>query len=355
MQVTLGHLNPLECEMSTTENPVGRARGGAARALNLSPERRKEISQQGALARKENALLLRATHGSDERPLKIGDIEIPCYVLEDETRVLSQRGLMQGLGIPRGSTTSGEDQLTVLANSLLATGHISPDAALILKKPIIFKPKHGGRASHGYPATVLADLCDAMLAARANGKLAGERQQTIARQCEILVRGFARVGIIALVDEATGYQKDRAKDALAKILEAFVAKELQPYMAQFPADYYEQLFRLYKLPFPPAGNKSWRPSFFGCITNDVIYDRLAPELLPELKKAASKAERKSRLHQWLTQEIGIPRLREHLASIVAIQKLSTDPKDFAWKVNQVHPKYRETMQLDFEDPSATNS
>lgn len=337
--------------MPTTAKPTGRAVGGAARAAKLSPERRKEISKLAALAKKESASYLRATHGSDERPLKIGDIEIPCYVLEDETRVLSQRGLMQGLGIPRGSTTSGEDQLTVLANGLLMSGHITPDAALTLKKPIIFKPKHGGRASHGYPATVLADLCDAMLAARAAGKLS-ERQQNIAQQCEILVRGFARVGIIALVDEATGYQKDRAKDALAKILEAFVAKELQPYMAQFPSDYYEQLFRLYKLPYPPAGNKSWRPSFFGCITNDVIYDRLAPELLPELKKAASKAERKSRLHQWLTQEIGIPRLREHLASIVAIQKLSSDPKDFALKVNQIHPKYRETMQLNFEDPGS---
>lgn len=337
--------------MSTTKVKPGRAKGGIARAAKLSPERRQEISMLGALAKKESASYLRATHGSDERPLRIGDIEIPCYVLEDETRVLSQRGLMQGLGISRGSTSSGEDQLTVLANALLTTGHISPDAALTIKKPIIFKPKHGGRASHGYPATVLADLCDAMLAARAAGKLS-ERQQLIAQQCEILVRGFARVGIIALVDEATGYQKDRAKDALAKILEAFVAKELQPYIAQFPSDYYEQLFRLYKLPYPPAGNKSWRPSFFGCITNDVIYDRLAPELLPELKKAASKAERKSRLHQWLTQEIGIPRLREHLASIIAIQKLSSDPKDFALKVNQIHPKYRETMQLDFEDPAS---
>jgi P63C domain len=340
--------------MSTTGKPVGRAAGGAARAAKLSPEQRQLISKNANLAKQANANLQRATHGSDERPLRIGDIAIPCYVLEDETRVLSQRGLMAGLGMVKGSTSSGEDQLTVLANGLLASHHIDPEVALALKKPIAFKPKHGGRPAYGYPATVLADLCDAMLAARSAGALSGVRQLQIAQQCEILVRGFARVGIIALVDEATGFQKDRAKDALAKILEAFVAKELQPYMAQFPADYYEQLFRLYKLQFPPLGNKSWRPSFFGNITNDVIYDRLAPDLLPELKKAASKAERKSKLHQWLTQEIGIPRLREHLASIVAIQKLSTDPIDFALKVDQVHPRYRETMQLDFANPPKAN-
>jgi P63C domain len=279
----------------------------------------------------------------------IGDIKIPCYVLEDETRVLSQRGLMAGLGLPRGSTPSGEDQLTVFANSLLAQKLITPDLALVLKQPIVFKPKHGGRPAHGYPATVLADLCDAVLAARAREKLQGDRLQHIARQCEILVRGFARVGIIALVDEATGYQADREKDALAKILEAFVAKELQPYVRTFPNDYYAELFRLYGLPYPPPGNnKSWRPGFIGNITNDVVYNRLAPELLPDLKRAASKHERRSRLHQWLTQEIGHPKLREHLASIVAILKLSRTPAEFQSNVDRVHPPYNRTMALDFE-------
>jgi hypothetical protein len=34
---------------------------------------------------------LEAIAGAAGRPLKIGDIEIPCYVLEDKTRVLSLR------------------------------------------------------------------------------------------------------------------------------------------------------------------------------------------------------------------------------------------------------------------------
>jgi hypothetical protein len=176
-------------------------------------------------------------------------------------------------------------------------------------------------------------------------------QAALAEQCEVLVRAFARVGIIALVDEATGFQKDRAKDALARILEAFVAQELQPYVKTFPSDYYEELFRLYNLPFPPAGNKSWRPGFIGNITNDVVYNRLAPELLPELKKAASRAERKTRLHQWLTQEVGHPKLREHLASIVTILKLSRSPAEFQANVNRIHPPYNRTMALDFDGPA----
>lgn len=326
------------------DEPKGRAKGGKARAERLPAERRREIGRQGAAAKKELALLPKATHGSADNPLRIGDIEIPCYVLEDETRVLSQRGLIAGLGMVKGSTRSGDDQLTVLANGLLEKSLIANDLAVVIKNPIQFKPPHGGRAAYGYPATVLADLCEAVLAARSKGLLDG-RQANLAKQCEILIRGFARVGIIALVDEVTGFQRYRDKANLAKILEAFVAKEIQPYVKTFPPEFYEELFRLYHLPYPPAGNKSWRPQFFGVITNEVVYARLAPTLIPELKKIASKAERKAKLHQALTHDIGHPRLKEHLASIVAIQKLSNSPEEFFANVNKVHTRYGQTLPL----------
>jgi hypothetical protein len=230
--------------------PKGKAAGGVARAASLSPERRKEIAIKGAAAKQELATLPVATHGSVDRPLKIGEVDIPCYVLEGETRVLTQRGLMSGLGITKGGTKSGDDQLTVLANNLLEKSLINNDIAEVIKNPIRFKPPHGGRPAFGYPATILADVCEAVLSARAEGLL-DARQANLAKQCEILVRGFARVGIIALVDEATGYQRDRARDSLAKILEAFVAKELQPYVRKFPAEFYEEMFRLRGLPFAP--------------------------------------------------------------------------------------------------------
>ena len=329
--------------MSTTVKKTGKSIGGVARAAKLSPERRLEISQKAIAAKKEHSALIRATHGSDERPLRIGEIDIPCYVLQDETRVLSQRGLMLGLGMTKGSTRSGEDQLTVLANSLLLNKLIDPEIALILKKPIQFKPKHGGRPAYGYPATVLADLCDAILAARTSGQLP-DRQQGLAKQCEVLIRGFARVGIIALVDEATGYQKERAKDALARILEAWVAKELQPYVKTFPSDFYENMFRLRGLDYPPE-RQNYRPQYFGVLTNDIVYERLAPGLLDELKKQALKDEKKAHLHRRLTEEIGHPRLKEHLASVVTMMKLSSNYPDFIEKLNRIHPRFGDTYSL----------
>ena len=106
---------------------------------------------------------------------------------------------------------------------------VSNDLISRMSNPVRFRAPTGGSVATGYEATILPDLCDAVLAAREAGALRAD-QMHVARQAEILLRGFARVGIIALVDEATGYQRDRAKDALAKILEAFIAKELQPWV-----------------------------------------------------------------------------------------------------------------------------
>lgn len=336
--------------MAAKEHPApeGKAKGGVARALALSPERRKEIGLKGVAAKQELAALPVATHGSIDRPLKIGEVDIPCYVLEGETRVLTQRGLMSGLGITKGGTKSGDDQLTVLANNLLEKSLINNNIAEVIKHPIRFKPPHGGRPAFGYPATVLADICEAVLEARAAGTL-DARQSNLAKQCEVLVRGFARVGIIALVDEATGYQRDRARDSLAKILEAFVAKELQPYVKKFPADFYEEMFRLRGLPFDPKSVK--RPMYFGHLTNDIVYRRLAPGVWKELKEKAKKhtdGKTPPHLHRLLTPEVGDPRLKDMVTKVVTVMQLSDEWGDFKTKLDRIAPAFDETLQLPFE-------
>jgi hypothetical protein len=326
----------------------GKAAGGKARAQSLSPDKRKEISAKANAAKKELAALPKATHGSADHPLRIGELEITCYVLDDGRRVLSLGGILRAMGMSTGSAGGGEgDRLVSFASGKYVSPYMSADLLSRMKTSIRFQAPTGGSAATGYEAEILPDLCDAVLEARKAGALR-PHQMHIAEQAEILVRGFARVGIIALVDEATGYQRDRAKDSLAKILEAFVAKELQPYMQTFPADFYEQMFRLRGLPYPPE-NPKFRPKYFGLLTNDIVYERLAPGLLEELKKQAKKDEKKAHLHRRLTQEVGHPKLKEHLASVVTAMKLSSDYPHFIANLNRIHPRFGKTIPLDLED------
>lgn len=323
-----------------------KAKGGHARAEALTPEQRSEIAQKAARARHD---VLKATHGSEDHPLKIGDVEIPCYVLEDGRRVLQQTGLIGALNMSHGgSYSTGGDRLAKFATQGRLKPYVSNELVERTADPIKFRTP-GGSLAYGYEATVLADLCEAVLAARSAGVLQ-KQQEHIAKQAEILVRGFARIGIIALVDEATGYQADRARDALAKILENFIAKELQAWVQTFPVDYYRELFRLRGLPFPTDTVK--RPQYFGILTNDIVYKRLAPGVLEELKRVTPRDEEtgrhKHRLFQRLTTNTGYPKLREHLGAVVAIMKLSKDYADFRTKLDSLHPRYDDTLLLPFE-------
>jgi len=288
----------------------------------------------------------KATHGSPDHPLRIGGTEIPCYVLEDETRVLSQRGLISGLGMKYGSQAGGADRLVGFLTGKGISPFVSAELLALIENPIKFRHPGGGNLANGYPATILADICDAVLDAR-KARALQKQQEHIADRCEILVRGFARVGIIALVDEATGYQRDRAKDALAKILEDFIAKELQPYLPTFPADFYEEMFRLRGLDYPTGSVR--RPQYFGVLTNDLVYKRIAPGVLAELKRVKLESGRqRDKLFQRLTSNLGYPKLREHLGSVVTMMKLSPTWHAFMENLDRLHPKYGETMQLQLD-------
>jgi hypothetical protein len=325
-------------------NKSNKSKGGIARAAKLSDEQRKTIAKNAAVARWSEDVL-KAICGTPDHPLKIGDIEIPCYVLEDGKRVLHQRGMVRALGMGRGGSSEGRgDRLAKFCAQTRLSKFVTEHLLQVTKDPIKFRAPNGSIA-YGYEATILADICDAVLAARKEGFLQ-KQQLHIAEQCEILVRGFARVGIIALVDEATGYQEIRAKNALSKILEAFIAKELQPWVKTFPDDYYREIFRLRGLQYPTDSIK--RPQYFGILTNDIVYKRLAPGVLDELKRITPQDENgrpRYRYFRHLTSNIGYPKLREHLGSIVTIMKLSDEWQEFMDKINRIHPRYDSQLPL----------
>jgi hypothetical protein len=316
--------------------PTGRARGGKARAKNMTPADRSDAAHKAAAARWSAPPPKKAISGSVDRPLMIGNVAIECYVLEDGTRVITQGGVNTALGRSLRSNVKPSDDVAL--PPILRAQALRPyitDQLLADAQPVRFVTPTGGRAN-GYRAEVLPQLCEAWLAARADGELT-KVQEPIARAAEIIVRGLARVGIIALVDEATGYQDLRSRDALAKILEAYVASELQPWVKTFEIDFYKEMFRLRGLPFDPESVA--RPAYFGHLTNNIVYKRVAPGVFDEIKAQRAKDEkkRKGKFHQQLTIEVGHPKLREHIASVTTVMKLSDDWADFTEKLDRVHP------------------
>lgn len=322
--------------------------GGKARAKQLTAARRSEIARQAAAARWTDRLH-RATHDGS---VPIGNAVIPCAVLDDGTRVLTQKEFMMALGRnpkPMGARNTGFEQTPSILRGKAIKPFVS-DELLASSRPVRFITRNGTLAL-GFRAEILPQVCDVFLQAR-EAEALPPNQQHIAKQAEILVRGLAHVGIIALVDEATGYQDARSRDALAKILEAFVTKELRKWVSTFPADYYKELFRLQQWPFPTLPkDRNKRPRIAGKITNDIVYDRLAPFVKAELHRLTPRDEKgrlKQKLFQRLTEDIGSPRLKEHLASVVALMKASDDWQQFMRSLNRALPKWDPNLKFTFE-------
>lgn len=262
--------------------------------------------------------------------------------------------MISSLGMSHGGGGSGGDRLAKFTAGKSLNPYISAELSARTKNPIKFRTPRGAVA-YGYEATVLADICEAVLQARADKKLV-HQQANIAKRCEILVRGFARVGIIALVDEATGFQEVRARQALEKILERFISDELLKWAKMFPDEFYQQMARLRGLHYSEIATK--RPPYIGRLTNDLVYDRLAPGVLEELKKKNPKDEKGRWRHkhfQFLTEDIGNPRLREHLWAVIGLMRASSNWRNFYSLLNRAFPKYTNHPQLllDFEENEAS--
>ena len=299
----------------------------------------------------EHHKVLKIICGTPDNPVTIGDVEIECYVLEDETRVLSQRGLQRALGMSEGGGTHGERPLSRFMRRLKDKIPELRSLSARIALPLEFRPKRGGRTAFGYEATILADICEAMLAARkVPGLLKTKDQYRIADKCEALMRGFARVGIIALVDKATGYDKIVTRRYYEDILRKYISPELQDYPRTFPDDFYTEIFRLRNW---NATNIRKRPGVVASITVDIVYDRLAPNVLENLKRLTerdTKGRLKTRLYRHLTPKHGHPKLLEHFVALIALMRASPNWRIFYSLVNRSLPRYNHTLPLLLEYP-----
>lgn len=332
-------------EMPADPNAVAR---GLARAEALSPRERKAIAKRAADARWDAVNNPKATH---EGVLRIGELELPCWVLENGKRVFSQGGMLAALGLSRGSNPRrrGGDRLGNFVASKGVIPFVSDELANVIRDPLRFRSSKGGVVGYAYEATALAELCDVVLRAR-DAKALHRQQEIIAIRCELLMRGFAKVGIIALVDEATGYQEVRHKDALQQYLEKIVRKELAAWSKRFPDEFYENIYKLRSWPW--GGMQKNRYSAVAGFTNDLVYKRLAPSLLEELQAknpVTEKGHRKAKHHQWLTEDVGHPLLSQHMHSLLLFQRLALK-NGYGWvrfvrMVDQVLPRKGSTLEL----------
>ena len=306
--------------------------------------------------------------GDEKHPLEVADVEIPAYVLDDEnqSRVLTQRGMFNALSIVRGDLDSGGDEIDYgyydipntspfRVNSGVALvrfierkwlkPYISDRLRVGLKTPITIRTPGGlGKAYH---AEALPLLCSAITKAHRNGATTS-RQKYIVERAYLISEALGIVGITSLVDEATGFQKIREERALAEILEKFIEEELRLWTKRFSDEYYIQLHRLW--PTEASMKSTNHPQFFGTLTNKLIYDQLAPGVLNrlrELNPISPSGHRQAKHHQHLSTDFGVIALDKHLQIIITLMRISGSKDSFLRSFNEAFVSRQ--MKLPFDE------
>lgn len=294
--------------------------------------------------------LLRATH---EGTVRINGIEIKSYVLSNGERVLSRIGLLKAIGrtgkAKGGRKYDEEFKMPVFLTANNLKRFISNEL-IENSTPVHFTDLHSNK-SIGYRAQILADICYVFIDAQeANALLAN--QVHIAEQCKLLVRGFATTGILALVDEATGYQEVRERDALQKYLDKFLLKEHAKWTKRFPDEFFENIFKMKGWSWHDAVSAK-KPQVVGRYINDIVYDRLAPKILEELRERNppnEKGNRKAKHHQFLTPDLGNPSLQAHLNGVMALQRVAgANWRKFFDMLDVAYPRYGHTLPIIFDE------
>lgn len=268
--------------------------------------------------------------------LNLGFMEIPCAVLKDGTRLITTSSVNKALGRSNPSGGKGGiDKLPPFLNILTLKPFISKELSSSIS-PLEFKMKNGAKA-FGYKAETLPMICEVFLKARDTGVLT-EKQLAHAATADLIMRSLAHVGIIALIDEATGFQEFRDKDALQKILDQYLTSEEAKWSKTFNDSFYLSIFKLKK--WNPCKEMRFKPQAMANITKDLVYKRLVPGLMDALEEknpVNQNGRRKMKHHQFFTRELGLSHLKGHIFMLEKLMNSSHTWEEFIQKVNNLLP------------------
>lgn len=294
------------------------SKGGLARARSLGPDQRSAIASVAAQRRwlkpEERGEMPEAV---SQGRITIGDTAIDVYVLKDRRRLVAKRAMARALGLK----SEGGNAFSKTLSGKTIGSKIPPELREKIENHLVFKPLSGDPA-HGYEATVLIELCDFLMQIR--GDLLGN-QAFLAEQAETIIRAAAKLGIIALIDEATGFIDDKRREEYRELWQSFIREEAAKWeKAEFPDELFNIMYKLYGLRrLNPNSTK--HPKFFAKFLRKYVYQPLANSrgaILQELDLknpvVYASGGRRYKMFQFLSEEVGLPELRKHIWKTVGI-------------------------------------
>lgn len=281
--------------------------------------------------------------------LPIGGFIIRCYVLPDERRVVAANHFYMFFGINQARI--GPERLGKLIDNPILQSNKMKSVCRSIMSPLRVADEQG-TVTLCYEGELIVDFCRALLDLRRVEGALPAWARSYAEKAEIIISSIAKVGIAALIDEATGYQARRHREALQQLLDVFFKKEKYGvWTKRFPDWFYEEIFRLHDWKWESIKDTK-RPPCVGRITKDIVYSRLEAGVIDELEKRnplLPNGYRKVKHHQWLSDEIGHPVLDRHFYALRGLFRGHRTWKSFYHALQLAHPRKNEIIQLELDD------
>jgi P63C domain/Bacteriophage CI repressor helix-turn-helix domain len=238
--------------------------------------------------------------------LDLGGDTLEVYVLDTQQRVIALRSAVKSMT----SVDSGK------LGNYIGVSTLKPyiNSDLILGELLEFSIPGTQFKGMGLTTEQFELICRGYVQALYEGAQLTEKQRETAVKCAVLTAGLTRTGLDALIDEATGYQYERAEDALQVKLRAFIAEELRDWEKTFPDELWEEFGRLTNW----GGSLTSRPKYWGKLVIELIYDTLDPDVAKYLRE--NRPPPGVRWHQNLTENYGVRQLVSRCFEIVGLAK-----------------------------------
>ncbi len=275
-------------------------------------------------------------YGSDQLPLRIGTLELPCFILTDKNAVFTRSGVQKALGYDGKS----RDWLFDLLSSINKFYPVSGALFEALEKPIVFFASDNPEATlEGFSPDTVVNAFRTIVNAKKDGYI-GVGQLRHAKAAAAMLAFFEKHPAQPAVEEATGlhFLKDAGKSHLRDRLVHLTGDAAYQWIPTLRDDFWDKIFEIHALDWHSLRTD---PEIIAGLLHESVFSRLTSSLSETLRMQIPKrAYRRAGKPAISTEH---PELRAFLSELLSLLNASANNWTiFLQLLNRIYPKTNPT-------------
>lgn len=285
--------------------------------------------------------------GSESLKLKIGNVALVCFILDNGQRILTKNSMQKALGYD-GKSDNWLFEFLINVNRLTP---VEPVILEALGKDILYTTD-SSVIKHAISPNLFVEACRAIVKANADGFLYVSEQK-FAKAAENIVTNIGDADIEKLIDFASGYDlfKHNHKEALIRFMQSYGNRQYPIWVRSFPDHFLSAIFAFNGWTWKDLNEKSEK---IGAYLNDIVFSRVDDRLFETLN--SSKPKMKYRKQNTQEQYLENEDLRAHTSAIVALIRASERNETILEQlINKSFPKQRNLENVAAKKDAGTNT